>query len=95
MATSDTNTPKKHRSLEQWRELIVEQKASGQTQGAFCQSRGISLMSFGKAVSKLRRETGFVELTSNSPARTLQSSSPVWESEVVFPNGISIRIRGR
>ena len=95
MATPNSTTRKKHRSLEQWRELIAEQEGSGQTQRAFCQSRGIALISFGKALSKLRGETGFVELSSSSPARTLQlCSSPAWESEVVFPNGIALRIRG-
>ena len=52
------------RSEEQWRELVVGQEASGKSQEAYCQARGISKTTFWKWRRRLkRRGPAFVELT--------------------------------
>ena len=80
---------KSRRTAEQWQKLIAEQVASGQTQTVFCRERGIAFAAFNNARNRFTEKSGFIEIT---PANIPRTQS--WEGEVVFPNGVTIRVRG-
>jgi hypothetical protein len=76
----------RRRMAEEWWELFAEQDRSAESQTSFCSRRGISLSSFQNARRRLRGTGGgsFVEV----------SQERAWESEVAFPNGVVVRMRG-
>ena len=84
---SSNNSP--GRTPLEWRKLITEQTQSGQTQAEFCLERGISLPAFSNARNRLGKKPGFVEIGAVEVSR-VQS----WEGEVLFPNGVTVRVRG-
>lgn len=90
------------RSESQWRELIGEWRQSGQSQAAFCASRGVALSSLGNWLRKLKGEAvpgpgpqrreaaGFIELTAPTVA---QETPPAWDVELSLGDGIRLRLR--
>ena len=77
------------RAASEWRKIIAEQSQSGQTQIEFCRERGISISAFSNALTRFRRQASFVEV---SPVDV--APPRIWEGEVVFPNGMTVRVRG-
>lgn len=75
------------RSVEEWQDLIAEQRLMGETHTEFCKSHGINLGSFQNALKRLSVSGEFLDLTPSVP------TSKGWESELTFPNGIVVRIR--
>ena len=90
------------RSASQWRELIGELRRSGQSQAAFCASRGVALSSLGNWLRKLKGEAvpvpgpqsreaaGFIDLTAPTAA---QEIPPAWDVELSLGDGIRLRLR--
>lgn len=81
------NSPR--RTRQEWHKLISEQELSGQTQSNFCRERGISLSALNNARNRLRNKPDFIEV---SPVEITRVQS--WTGEVVFPNGVTVRVRG-
>lgn len=71
------------RTRKDWQKLFTRQERSSQTQAAFCKAEGVGLSAFQNALKRSRQSAKFVEV---SPAER-------WESEVTFPNGMTIRVR--
>ncbi len=84
---SSKNSPR--RTPSEWRKLITEQTRVGQTQTECCRKRGISLPAFSNARNRFRKKPGFVEIAPIEVSRVQR-----WEGEVVFPNGVTVRVRG-
>ena len=93
----------KRRSKIEWRQLIDEQAASGLSQKAFCDQRGIPLATFGYWKRKLRAEppstptgsgTDTVSLADwiELPTRGLVSDGG-WQIELELGNGLCLRLR--
>jgi len=89
------------RSESDWRRLIQEWAQSGQSQEAFCRTRGLALSSLCNWRRKLKGESessglppreaaGFIELT--APMET-EKESPDWDVELAVGNGMVLRLR--
>jgi hypothetical protein len=80
------------RSAAQWSEIIARYRQSGLGSRQFCEQEGLTLGTFEKWYSRLRRsETNkgkFIEVQSSVGA-----GGP-WAVEVEFPNGVRLRVRG-
>lgn len=75
-----------NRSLEEWRRLCEELQASGKTKEEFCRSRGIPASSIQKWVRLFGGGKGFIEVGTKPRSVTTV--------EVVFPDGLVVRIGG-
>jgi hypothetical protein len=60
----------KRRTADQWRALIAEQQASGQTASAFCRARGIDPTWFSNRKRTLAKTGGNFALVARVPAAT-------------------------
>ncbi|AWW29481.1 IS66 family insertion sequence hypothetical protein [Echinicola strongylocentroti] len=74
--------------------LVEEFKTTGLTQKSFSEQKGIGFHKFNYWYRKLRDEqpagtTGFL------PVRTQGSSVPAEAMEVVYPNGVKLRVPAR
>ncbi len=90
------------RSESDWRALIEEWTQSGQSQEAFCRTRGLALSSLGHWRRKLKDEStalpgsppreaaGFIELTA---PRASERESPAWDVELSLGEGTVLRLR--
>lgn len=90
-----------NRTPDQWRLLFDEFEQGGQTRDEFCHERGISLSSFSRWRTKLRKQAVvkstpsasalFTELTSGAPPQ----ASPVtgWDIELQLGAGVFLRLR--
>jgi len=90
------------RSESDWRRLIEEWAQSGQSQEAFCRTRGLALSSLGHWRRKLKGESaaspgsppreaaGFIELTA---PRASDNESPAWDVELSLGEGTVLRLR--
>ena len=71
--------------------LVAVYEQSGVSQKAFCQSAGLNLSRFGYWVRRVRREretaAGFVKV------ETTLASHPAIELELVYPNGVKIKLQ--
>ncbi len=73
------------RSAEQWHELFTEYEASGLSQSAFCQQRGLAIATFSKWLARLRDSgelvrtpsSGFVEVQRSNVGSAPPTSSPM------------------
>ena len=67
----------KNRTNEEWQELVIEQRSSGQTVKVWCEAHNISYHTFVDRVSRLRKQ-GII--TGSRPARTKvqKSQTPQW-----------------
>ena len=99
-----TTHPKKtrtriHRSPAQWHALFARFKPGEQTRDQFCIEQGISLSSFDRWRTKLRKapstraavskEPMFVELTPEAPSPV----TSVWDIELQLGAGVFLRLR--
>ena len=95
-ATTEMKKRRIRRSPEQWRELFVRFKQSGQTREQFCHEQGVVLSSFTRWWGKLRepRLAGdgkalFVEVTPQA-----ESCVPMeWDMELQLGAGVYLRLR--
>ena len=89
------------RTPDQWQSLFDRFEQSGQSRDQFCHEQGISLSSFSRWRTKLRKQTLvkpassesplFTELTSaNQPAGSAVSG---WDIELQLGAGVLIRLR--
>ena len=90
------------RSESDWRHLIEAWAQSGQSQEAFCRSRGLALSSLCNWRRKLKDEStalpgsppreaaGFIELTA---PRASERESPAWDVELSLGEGTVLRLR--
>ena len=89
---SDPKTKRTRRSREQWRQLLDEHAASGQTQTAFCQAKGLCLASFQNWKRKLavteEASQPWVELGTLD-----QAAGSGWDIELDLGNGVCLRLR--
>ena len=89
---SDTKTKRTRRSREQWRRLLDEHAASGQTQTVFCQAKGLCLASFQHWKRKLsavsEEPQPWVELGTLD-----QATGSGWDVELDLGNGVFLRLR--
>lgn len=96
-------TPRRSRS--QWRRLMADYEASGQSQQTFCRDHGVALSTFARWRRILAGQTApmaaeprgeperlFTELTVPSPGRVLDDTPP-WEVELALGAGMVLRIR--
>lgn len=71
-------------------QLVEMYEQSGQSQRAFCQEQGLKLSQFIYWIHKVRKEkqamSGFVQV---SPPE------PVIQLEVIYPNGVKVRVPAR
>lgn len=77
-----------HRSKEEWANLISEQRASGESQARFCESRGLSLGAFQYQLKK-SREDDFVELS--LPCSADPKNQERVEAQLELPGGAVLR----
>ena len=88
------------RSRAQWSTLIAQYRESALTQKAFCNTHGLAISSFGKALREARedranteRSAAFVPMLVDSAAHDVGPSS-TWDVELTLGAGIVLRIRG-
>ncbi|TPE43341.1 IS66 family insertion sequence element accessory protein TnpA [Pontibacter mangrovi] len=71
-------------------QLVELYEESGLSQRAFCQEQGLKLSQFTYWIHKVRKEkqatSGFVQLSPPEPAAQL---------EVIYPNGVKVRLPAR
>ena len=101
MTTTSTKTTRSRicRSPAQWRALFTQFEQSEQTRDQFCSEQGISLSSFDRWRTKLRKasstqaviseEPMFVELTPEAPSPV----TSVWDIELQLGAGVFLRLR--
>jgi hypothetical protein len=80
------------RGRDEWRRLIEEQAESGQTQGAFCTARGISVGS----LRNWKRRLAATEATAGpwlELGTLAEAKSATWEVELALGEGICLRLR--
>ena len=86
-------------SAEQWQQVIDQQKASGMSQRAFCNTHSIGLSTFTHWKRKLQKnpvttpkeipqQQEWIELSSQPEA-----TSRVWHLELELPGGVTLRMR--
>jgi len=72
--------------------LVAAYEQSGQSQKGFCASAGLNLSRFGYWVRKARKErepaAGFVKVDTTPPLQ------PTIGLELVYPNGIKLKLQG-
>lgn len=73
--------------------LVEEFKTTGLTQKSFSEQKGIGFHKFNYWYRKLRDEP-FHGATGFMPVRTQGSSLPAETVEVVYPNGVKLRVPG-
>ena len=96
-----TQTVKQSSSLsaEQWQQVIDQQKTSGMSQRAFCNTHCIGLSTFTHWKRKLQKspvttpkeipeQQEWIELSSQSEA-----TSQAWHIELELPGGVTLRMR--
>jgi hypothetical protein len=89
------------RTPDQWRLLFDRFEQSGRTRDQFCHEQGISLSSFSRWRTKLRKQTLVESTPSESPLFTelapavQPEGSPVsgWDIELRLGAGVVIRLR--
>jgi len=89
------------RTPDQWRSLFDRFEQSGQTRDQFCQEQGVSLSSFSRWRTKLRKQTPvtpipsepplFTELTPAVQPEELPASG--WDIELQLGAGVFLRLR--
>jgi len=101
MTTIPTKTTRSRicRSPAQWRALFAQFEQSEQTRDQFCSEQGISLSSFDRWRTKLRKgpstqamiskEPVFVELTADTPS----PPTAAWDVELQLGAGVFLRLR--
>lgn len=71
---------------------VAEYEQSGQSQKAFCVAAGLNLSRFGYWVRKVRKEretaAGFLKVD------TAALPLPAPELELVYPNGVKLKLQG-
>lgn len=97
--STKTNRARIRRSPAQWRALFAHFKQGEQTREQFCIEQGISLSSFDRWRTKLRKapstqaviseEPMFVELTPEAPSPL----TSVWDIELQLGAGVFLRLR--
>ncbi len=89
------------RTPDQWQSLFERFEKSGQTRDQFCHQQGISLSSFSRWRTKLRKQT-LVEPTSNDVPLFTELASGVqpegvpvsgWDIELQLGAGVVLRLR--
>ena len=89
------------RTPDQWQSLFDRFEQSGQSRDQFCHEQGISLSSFSRWRTKLRKQTLVKPASSESPlfteltSATQPEGSPVsgWDIELQLGAGVLIRLR--
>jgi len=89
------------RTPDQWQSLFDRFEQSGQSRDQFCHEQGLSLSSFSRWRTKLRKQTLVKPASSESPVFTELTSavqpeeSPVsgWDIELQLGAGVLIRLR--
>lgn len=84
------------RTVDEWRALVEEHRASGESAAAFCARRGIVLSSFHRARGRLAggapvtapKAVGFL------PVSDTPHGSAGWELELSVGERVVIRLRG-
>lgn len=84
------------RTVDEWRALVEEHRASNESAGEFCVRRGIVLSSFNRARSRL---AGATAVTTPKAVNFLSVSdtphdSTGWELELSVGDRVVIRLRG-
>ena len=77
----------KQRSGDEWRQLVLKQEASGETQTNFCRIFGINRRTFEKQRTKYKTKKGrnkFIEIEPKSEPRS-------WRYEIELPCGAILR----
>jgi hypothetical protein len=82
------------RSAAEWELLLEEQAASGESQAAFFQRKGLSVGSFQNA--KKRQSPGQFNPGQSNRGQLIElgPERKSFEAELLFPNGIVLRVRG-
>lgn len=96
---------KPRRSREQWRRLMLDYEASGQSQQVFCREHGLALSTFARWRGILAGHPSavgdepageaqrlFAELTIPARERAFDETSP-WEIELALGGGVVLRMR--
>ena len=89
------------RTPDQWRSLFDRFEKSGQTRDQFCQEQGISLSSFSRWRTKLRKQTQVTPIPSEPPLFTEVTTAvqpegvPAsgWDIELELGTGVFLRLR--
>ena len=84
------------RTLEEWRALVEEHKASGESPTAFCAQRGLVLSSFHRARGRLARATLATAPKGVDflPVSGTPHDDAGWELELSVGERVVIRLRG-
>jgi len=84
------------RTVDEWRALVEEHGASGESSAAFCTRRGIVLSSFNRARSRLAEATAVTtpKAVDFLPVSDTPHDSTGWELELSVGDRVVIRLRG-
>ena len=94
---TQTATPPKRLSKEQWQALISEQQNSTLTQSGFCQSRGLCLATFCNWKRKLNPPENMITDANPQwielPVVDQTVSRQTWDIELELPGHVILRMR--
>lgn len=89
---SESTKRRTRRSRDEWQRLIDEQAGSGQTQAAFCATRGISVGSLQSWKRRLAASDATPDRWLDLGTLTERGSSG-WDIELDLGDGICLRLR--
>ena len=81
------------RSQAEWTKILRRFDSSDQSSHEFCRREHLSLSSFQRWRSRLRR-TGAAEFVELLPAQPVTTAEPTWSLDIALPNGVQLRFRG-
>ena len=87
------------RTPDQWQAVFVQFEKSGQTREQFCHEHDISLSSFGRWRTKLRKQTSPKPLSADPPlfaeliSERQPPASPSWDIELQLGAEVFLRLR--